>query len=164
MSRSDHRARQIRCLATANSIPPHEKSFQALIRPVYRSVRLYLVSFRTGCTDAALPPTRFAYHFSSDQCKLSKFALFTIYVSVTMDAKCPSLAIQVSPDPTPAEIIIVTVGKRNGCFQVSLCNGEGIVNLKFSKGLQTCYLIRKMWLVQGWGKEKSLSFPSESKP
>ena len=129
----------------------HENSFQAVIRPVCRLVRLYIVSFRTGCTDTALPTTRFAYHFSSDQCKLSKFALFTIYVSVTMDAKCPSLAIQVSPDPTPAEIIIVTVGKRNGCFQVSLGNGEGIVNLKFAKGLQTCYLI------QEWRKEENPS-------
>ncbi|XP_078381041.1 mediator of RNA polymerase II transcription subunit 14-like isoform X2 [Oculina patagonica] len=43
---------------------------------------------------------------------------------VTMDDFCPSLAIQVSPNPTPAEIIIITVGKRNGVFQVSLGNGE----------------------------------------
>ncbi|XP_068687346.1 mediator of RNA polymerase II transcription subunit 14-like isoform X2 [Montipora foliosa] len=43
---------------------------------------------------------------------------------VTMDEKSSSLAIQVSPDPTPAEIIIVTVGKRTGCFQVSLGNGQ----------------------------------------
>ena len=47
-------------------------------------------------------------------------------ISVTMDDFCPSLAIQVSPDPTPAEIIIITVGKRNGIFQVSLGNGEGV--------------------------------------
>lgn len=43
-----------------------------------------------------------------------------------MDDFCPSLAIQVSPHPTPAEIIIITVGKRNGIFQVSLGNGEGM--------------------------------------
>lgn len=42
-----------------------------------------------------------------------------------MDGFCPSLAVQVSPNPTPAEIIIITVGKRNGCFQVSLGIGEG---------------------------------------
>ena len=42
-----------------------------------------------------------------------------------MDDFCPSLAIQVSPNPTPAEIIIITIGRRNGIFQVSLGNGEG---------------------------------------
>lgn len=46
-----------------------------------------------------------------------------------MDDFCPSLAIQVSPNPTPAEIIIITVGKRNGIFQVSLGNGEGVFNI-----------------------------------
>ena len=50
-------------------------------------------------------------------------------ISVTMDDFCPSLAIQVSPNPTPAEIIIITVGKRNGIFQVSLGNGEGAFNV-----------------------------------
>ena len=43
-----------------------------------------------------------------------------------MDDFCPSLAIQVSPNPTPAEIIIISVSKRNGIFQVSLGNGEGV--------------------------------------
>ncbi|XP_015775975.1 PREDICTED: mediator of RNA polymerase II transcription subunit 14-like [Acropora digitifera] len=45
-------------------------------------------------------------------------------ISVTTDGTSPSLAIQVSPNPTPAEIIIVAVGKRTGCFQVSLGNGQ----------------------------------------
>ncbi|XP_022785059.1 mediator of RNA polymerase II transcription subunit 14-like isoform X3 [Stylophora pistillata] len=43
---------------------------------------------------------------------------------VTLDDFCPSLVIQVMPKPTPAETLIVTVGNRNGIFQVSLGSGE----------------------------------------
>jgi len=55
--------------------------------------------------------------------------LYMWCISVTMDDFCPSLVIQVSPHPTPAEIIIITVGKRNGIFQVSLGNGEGALSV-----------------------------------
>ena len=51
------------------------------------------------------------------------------FVTVTLDDFCPSLVIQVMPNSTPAEILIVTVGKRNGIFQVSLGNGEGESNV-----------------------------------
>ena len=51
--------------------------------------------------------------------------VFFSFVTVTLDDFCPSLVIQVMPNSTPAEILIVTVGKRNGIFQVSLGNGEG---------------------------------------
>lgn len=66
-----------------------------------------------------------------------------------MDDFCPSLAIQVSPNPTPAEIIIITVGKRNGIFQVSLGNGEGMLQawsfffnfLLFENGLVVVFVV-----------------------
>ena len=41
-----------------------------------------------------------------------------------MDESCPSVAIQVSSDPTPAEVVIITLNERNGSFQVSLGTGE----------------------------------------
>ena len=41
-----------------------------------------------------------------------------------MDESCPSVAIQVSSDPTPAEVVIITLSERNGSFQVSLGTGE----------------------------------------
>ena len=59
-------------------------------------------------------------------CLFMLLDVFASYISVTVDDFCPSLVIQVMPNPTPAEILIVTVGKRNGIFQVSLGNGEGM--------------------------------------
>ena len=47
-----------------------------------------------------------------------------VFVLVTMDESCPSIAIQVSSDPTPAEVVIITLSERNGSFQVSLGTGE----------------------------------------
>ena len=41
-----------------------------------------------------------------------------------MDESCPSVAIQVSSDPTSAEVVIITLSERNGSFQVSLGTGE----------------------------------------
>ena len=41
-----------------------------------------------------------------------------------MDESCPSVVIQVSSDPTPAEVVIITLSERNGSFQVSLGTGE----------------------------------------
>ena len=49
-----------------------------------------------------------------------------------MDEFFPSIAVEVSPNPTPAEVMIITLGKRSGCFQVSLGNGEGIAIMKFA--------------------------------
>lgn len=43
---------------------------------------------------------------------------------MTIDESCPSVAIQVSSDPTPAEVVIITLSERNGSFQVSLGTGE----------------------------------------
>ena len=49
------------------------------------------------------------------------------------------------PNSTPAEILIVTVGKRNGIFQVSLGNGEGESNVwcKTSEPFQIRHLSRQ---------------------
>ena len=41
-----------------------------------------------------------------------------------MDESCPSVAIQVSSDSTPAEVVIITLSERNGSFQISLGTGE----------------------------------------
>ena len=43
---------------------------------------------------------------------------------MTIDESCPSVAIQVSSDPTPAEVVIITLSERNGSCQVSLGTGE----------------------------------------
>ena len=71
--------------------------------------------------------------------------VFFSFVTVTLDDFCPSLVIQVMPNSTPAEILIVTVGKRNGIFQVSLGNGEGESNVwcKKSEPFQIRHLSRQ---------------------
>ena len=71
--------------------------------------------------------------------------VFFSFVTVTLDDFCPSLVIQVMPNSTPAEILIVTVGKRNGIFQVSLGNGEGESNVwcKTSEPFQIRHLSRQ---------------------
>ena len=71
--------------------------------------------------------------------------VFFSFVTVTLDDFCPSLVIQVMPNSTPAEILIVTVGKRNGIFQVSLGNGEGESNVwcKTSESFQIRHLSRQ---------------------
>ena len=54
-----------------------------------------------------------------------------VFVLVTMDESCPSVAIQVSSDPTPAEVVIITLSERNGSFQVSLGTGESKLSVFF---------------------------------
>ena len=83
------------------------------------------------------------YHYISTMKLLYKF--FFSFVTVTLDDFCPSLVIQVMPNSTPAEILIVTVGKRNGIFQVSLGNGEGESNVwcKTSEPFQIRHLSRQ---------------------
>lgn len=83
------------------------------------------------------------YHYIPTMKLLYKF--FFSFVTVTLDDFCPSLVIQVMPNSTPAEILIVTVGKRNGIFQVSLGNGEGESNVwcKTSEPFQIRHLSRQ---------------------
>ena len=50
---------------------------------------------------------------------------------MTIDESCPSVAIQVSSDPTPAEVVIITLSERNGSFQVSLGTGECKLSVLF---------------------------------
>ena len=59
------------------------------------------------------------------------FAVLSIACSVTLDESTPSLVIQVSPNPTPAEIIVITVKTRSGHFQVSVGDGQGRTSLFF---------------------------------
>ena len=81
------------------------------------------------------------HHPIYELCLFMLLNVFVFYISVTMDDFSPSLVTQVMPNPTPAEILIVTVGKRNGIFQVSLGNGEGTHKIwrKTSWPFKSCY-------------------------
>ena len=83
--------------------------------------------------------------------------VFFSFVTVTLDDFCPSLVIQVMPNSTPAEILIVTVGKRNGIFQVSLGNGEGESNVwcKTSEPFQIRHLSRQEMNEKKYQKENN---------
>ena len=58
-----------------------------------------------------------------------------------MDESCPSVAIQVSSDPTPAEVVIITLSERNGSFQVSLGTGECKLSVFFFFFLSFLFLL-----------------------
>ena len=77
---------------------------------------------------------------------LSFMLFYLLIVSVTVDGQCPSLAIQASPNPTPTEIIVITVGKRSGYFQVSLGNGEG--KEEVFKGVCCVDYLQSFWIVE----------------
>ena len=60
---------------------------------------------------------------------------------MTIDESCPSVAIQVSSDPTPAEVVIITLSERNGSFQVSLGTGEFKLSVFFFFFLSFLFLL-----------------------
>lgn len=60
---------------------------------------------------------------------------------MTIDESCPSVAIQVSSDPTPAEVVIITLSERNGSFQVSLGTGECKLSVFFFFFLSFLFLL-----------------------